>query len=203
MGTRDKRIDAYIAKSAPFARPILERLREAVHEGCPEVAETLKWRMPSFEHKGLLAGMGAFKAHCIFGFWKHELVLAEAGKELDPKWKEAMGSFGRLTDLADLPPKRELVRLVKIAKRLNDEGVKPVRAKHARPALPVPPVLAAALARNKKAKAHFEAFSPSKQREYSEWISTAKTDETRSKRLATAIEWIAEGKARHWRYERC
>ncbi len=199
MGTRDPRIDAYIAKAADFARPILTHLREVVHAGCPDVVETFKWGHPSFEHRGLLAGMAAFKKHATFGFWKHALVV-----EGDTRADEAMGSFGRLTALSDLPSKATLVRLVKKAKRLNDEGVKPVRAKSA-PKKPIPmhPDLRAALAKKKKALAAFEAFSPSHQREYLEWIAEAKGDDTRKRRIATTIEWLSEGKARNWKYEKC
>jgi uncharacterized protein YdeI (YjbR/CyaY-like superfamily) len=199
MGVRDPRVDAYVAKAAPFAQPVLARLREVVHEGCPEVVETIKWGMPAFEHKGLLAGMAAFKAHCTFGFWKHDLVVGGEAKA-----KEAMGSFGRITGLADLPPKALLLRYVKKARRLNDEGVKVARTKR-RPKTDVPmhPDLKAALARNRKARESFEAFPPSHKREYLEWILEAKRDETRARRVAQAVEWMAAGKSRNWKYEGC
>lgn len=226
---RDPRVDAYIAKSAEFARPILSYLREIVHEGCPQATETLKWSSPSFEYKGLLCGMAAFKQHCTFGFWKHTLVVGDdaltekpkarkaatatksgdaraAGKSSagESKADEAMGQFGRITSLADLPPKKVLLAYVRKAAKLNDEGVKVPRPKRApsKP-LPVPADLAAALKKNKAAAKHFEAFSPSKRKDYIEWLTEAKTDETRQRRLATAVEWIAEGKGRNWKYERC
>src|SRR5262245_30977705 len=136
MGSRDPRVDAYIEKSAPFARPILAHLRAVVHEACPKVEETLKWRMPSFEYEGILCGMAAFKAHCVFGFWKHALVVGTEGE----RWKEAMGSFGRLTSLDELPKKAELKRMVKRAMKLNEDGVKVERRKTApRKPLPLPP----------------------------------------------------------------
>jgi uncharacterized protein YdeI (YjbR/CyaY-like superfamily) len=192
-------VDAYIARSAPFARPILTTLREVVHEACPEVEETLKWGMPSFVHHGILCGMAAFKQHATFGFWKSPLILNEKGERAD----EAMGQFGRLASVADLPPRKILAGYVKKAAELNEKGVKVPRApKPKKPALRVPASFKTALARNQRASAAFEAFSPSHRREYVEWIGEAKTDETREKRIATALEWIAQGKSRQWKYER-
>lgn len=199
MGKRDPRVDAYIAKSAEFARPILEHLRKVVHEGCPEAEETLKWGMPTFLHEGILCHMAAFKAHCAFGFHKSALLFEDT-----PKQKEAMGNMGRITGLADLPPKKELVRLVKAARKLNVEGVAAPRTKTApKPPVEMPADLAAALASNAKARATFEGFPPSHRREYVEWIVEAKQEATRQRRLAQAVEWMAEGKSRNWKYERC
>jgi uncharacterized protein YdeI (YjbR/CyaY-like superfamily) len=197
MVQRDTRIDAYIEKSAEFARPILKHLRAVVHEACPDVVETVKWGMPSFEHEGILCGMAAFKRHCAFGFWKHELVLGE----LDAKAREAMGSFGCLRTLQDLPPKAALKRYLKKAVQLNEDGVKAPRQKtRPKTALRVPDDLSAALKRNAKARATFEAFSPSHKREYVAWITGAKRAETRARRLATAIGWMAQGKPHNWKY---
>ena len=197
MGTRNPQVDAYIAKSQPFARPILEHLREVVHGACPDVVEEMKWSMPHFMYKGMLAGMAAFKAHCTFGFWKGKLILGK-----DEMNREAMGHFGNIRSLDDLPSKRTLAAYVKNAAKLNEEGVKVPRAPKARVpgAVTVPADLAAALRRNRKARASFEAFSPSHRREYIEWITEAKREETREKRLATTIEWLEEGKPRHWKY---
>lgn len=197
MGTRDPRVDAYIARSAPFAQPILEHIRSVVHEACPDVEETMKWSMPHFMHHGMLAGMSAFKAHCAFGFWKGKLVVPE-------QEKEAMGQFGRIERIKDLPPRRKLVGYVRAAMRLNEEGVaapRATRAKAKKP-LPLPPDLARALGRSRKAKATFDSFPPSHRREYIEWITEAKREETRARRVAQAVEWIAEGKARNWKYEK-
>lgn len=197
MVTRDPRIDAYIEKAAPFARPILTHLRAVVHSACPDVVETLKWRSPSFEYKGMLCGMAAFKAHAVFGFWKHSLVF----EGVDEKARSAMGSWGRLTSVDDLPSKTEMTRLIKKAMKLNDEGVKAPRDKHPKKKAPkMPPELEAALRRNKKAREVFEAFSPSHQREYMEWIGEAKGEDTRQRRLEQALEWIAAGKPRNWKY---
>jgi uncharacterized protein YdeI (YjbR/CyaY-like superfamily) len=199
MGTRDPRFDAYIAKSADFAKPILKHLRTVVHDACPDVVETMKWSSPAYEYKGLLCGMAAFKQHCTFGFWKHSLVV-----DNDAKAKEAMGSFGRITSVSELPSKAMLAKYVKKAMKLNDDGVKAPRDK--RPPKPAPkmhPELKAALARNKKANATFEAFSPSHKREYMEWVSEAKTDATRERRIEQAIEWLADGKPRNWKYMNC
>ena len=199
MPTRDPRIDAYIEKSAEFARPILTRLRELVHATCPEVEETLKWSSPSFEHHGLLCGMAAFKQHCTFGFWKHELVVGD-----NATWRDAMGSFGRITKLSDLPSKVEFARYMRKAIELNEQGVQAPKRKTV-PKAPVPmhPELKTALLKNKKANATFRSFPPSAQRDYLEWVAEAKSDETRARRVAQAVEWMAEGKRRNWKYERC
>ncbi len=202
MPSKDKRIDAYIAKSAEFARPILTFLREVVHEGCPEVQETIKWGMPHFEHKGIMCGMASFKEHCAFGFWKGSLVID--AKEM--KSVDAMGQFGRITSLKELPPKKILVGYVKKAAELNEAGIKnPARVKQRteKKELVVPEYFTVAVKKNKKALATFDGFPYSKKKDYVEWVTEAKTDETRDRRLKTAIEWMAEGKARNWKYERC
>lgn len=196
MGSRDPRIDAYIAKSAEFARPILTHLREVVHVGCPGVEETMKWSMPHFTHHGMLCGMAAFREHCTFGFWKGALVVDAGDRSAD-----AMGQFGCIRTLKDLPAKRVLVGYVKRAAQLNEDGVKVPRApRAARAAIPVPAELTAALAKNRKALAAFEAFPPSHRREYVEWIADARRDDTKQRRIAQAVEWMAEGKQRNWKY---
>lgn len=196
MATKDPRIDVYIAKAQPFAQPILKYLRKAVHAGCPNVEEAMKWSAPAFDYKGPLAGMAAFKAHCAINFWKGPLL------EIEDRTAEAMGQFGRITSVSDLPPEKVLIALVKRAAALNEAGVKAPRAAKAKPPVKVPPDLLAALKRDRKAQATFEGFSPSHRREYVEWITEAKTDATRQRRIETALEWLAEGKSRHWKYER-
>ena len=193
MGKRDSRIDAYIAKAAPFAQPILTRLRETVHEACPDVEEGMKWSSPHFGYRGMLCGMAAFKEHCSFGFWKNELVIPNAERN-------GMGHFGKLTRVADLPPKKVLTGYIKKAMEVNEQGLKVERSAPSKRRVTVPQVLQRALKQNGAARTSFEGFSPSHQREYVEWISEAKTDVTRQRRLATAIEWMAEGKPRNWKY---
>jgi Bacteriocin-protection, YdeI or OmpD-Associated/Domain of unknown function (DU1801) len=200
MAKKDERIDAYIAKSAEFARPILTYLRDLVHATCPDVEETIKWSFPHFTYKGMMCGMAAFKEHCSFGFWKHSLVIGTAVG----KGEGGMGSFGPITKLSDLPPKKVLTGYIKKAMELNATGVK----KAAPPKKPPKPVvvpdnLARALSKNAQARATFEGFSPSNKREYIDWITEAKTEATRSRRLETAIEWMAEGKPRNWKYMNC
>ena len=199
MATKDPRVDAYIAKSAEFAKPILNHLRKIVHAGCPEVVETLKWSMPHFDYKGVMCGMAAFKQHCAFGFWKESLIF-------DPDKigeKTAMGSFGCIKSLKNLPNEKTLIGYVKKAAALNEAGIKaPGRTKpKKREPLAVPADFSAALKRNAKARKSFEAFAPSKRREYLEWVTEAKQDKTRNERLATSIKWLAEGKSRHWKYQ--
>lgn len=196
---RDPRIDAYIAKSAVFARPILEHLRALVHEACPQVEETMKWSMPHFDHHGILCGMSAFKEHCAFGFWKGKLVFD------DPKSLQAMGQFGCIRTLKDLPSDRAIKSYVKKAAALNESGEqapRPLKDPKRRAQLDkVPDDLAAELRKNARARKAFEGFSPSSRREYVEWITEAKREATRATRLATTIEWLEEGKKRHWRYQ--
>jgi uncharacterized protein YdeI (YjbR/CyaY-like superfamily) len=202
MATTDPRIDAYIQGSADFARPILEHLRQLIHKACPGVAETIKWSRPFFEYQGgMLCHISAFKQHCAVGFWNAPLLKDPAGV-LHIKDKNAMGHFDRITSLKDLPADKIMVALIKEAAALNEQGVKkPARAaKPPKAALPVPPVLASALKKNKKAGEVFAAFPPSHRREYIEWITEAKTDETRYKRIATTLEWLTEGKSRNWKY---
>lgn len=201
MGTKDSRIDAYIAQSADFAKPILNHLRKLVHTHCPEASETMKWSMPFFEYRGgILCNMAAFKQHCAFGFWLGNLLT------IDPAANKAMGQFGRITATGDLPGDKAFAKLIKQAITLHDAGEKsPSRAKPAaeKKVLDVPPAFMVAMKKNKKALATFDAFPYSKQKEYVGWYTEAKTDATREKRLSQAIEWMAEGKARHWKYENC
>lgn len=199
MPTTDPRIDAYIDKSQDFAKPILMHLRKLVHQACPQVVETMKWSMPSFGYKGILCNFAAFKHHCSFGFWKQSLM-----KDVTFPEKNAMGSFGRITSLNDLPSDATMKKLIKEAVWLNDEGIR-VNKVVSKPtkAVVVPDVLLEALAQNEKAAETFNDFPPSCRREYIEWVTEAKTESTRDKRLATAIEWLSEGKRRNWKYEKC
>ena len=198
-------VDAYIAKSAPFAQPLLIHLREAVHEGAPDVEETIKWSRPFFMYRGVILGnISAFKEHCSFGLWGTEIaeILIADGIASG----EGMGTFGRIASVKDLPPRKKLVNYVKHAAKMIDEGVRTkslsMRPKVAKPPVEVPEALTAALKKNKVAAKKFETLSPSCRREYSEWIADAKREETRDKRIATALEWIAEGKSRNWKYEK-
>jgi len=197
MATKDPRIDAYIAKSADFAKPILKHLRKVVHAGCPEVQETMKWSMPHFDHKGVMCGMAAFKEHCAFGFWKADLIF-DREKQSDQK---GMGSFGCIKSLSDLPNEKTLIGYVKKAAALNEAGVKAPRTPpQKRQPIPVPDYFAAALKKNAQARKTFDNFTPSHRREYLEWVTEAKREETRKERLAKSIEWLAEGKPRNWKY---
>lgn len=197
MASIDPRVDAYIAEAQPFARPILAHLRALVHEACPAVEETIKWSSPFFLYRGLLCHMAAFKQHCAFGFWKWKQVVGEDGVE------GAMGEFGRIGKLADLPPKKVLLGYLKKAMALNEAAVPAAtrgRNAPAKPPVEVPDDLAAALKRNAKARRTFDAFSPSHRREYVEWIVEAKRAQTRATRLATTLERLAEGKPRHGKH---
>lgn len=198
MAAKDPRVDAYIAKAPTFAKPILQRFRKAVHAACPEVTESIKWRVPNFGYKGMLCGMAAFKGHCSLGFWKASLMQTVPGDK-----PGGMGHFGRIASISETRTARALVRMVKEAVALNDAAVKVPRAMKPRKASARTPAdLTAALGRSRKAAERFNALGPSHKREYIEWITDAKTDETRRRRLETALAWIAEGKNRNWKYER-
>lgn len=199
---KDERIDAYIEKSAEFAKPILTHLRNLIHDACPEIEETMKWSMPFFDYKGTVSNMAAFKQHCSFGFWKASL-MNDPHKIMD-KINESHGQLGQIKSLEDLPSDEILIAYIKEAVRLNEEGVK-VAAKSKtteKKELIIPEYFVSALERTSTASENFETFSYSKKKDYVEWLTEAKTEDTRNKRLTTAIEWISEGKARNWKYER-
>ena len=197
--SRDLRTDAYIAKAQPFARPILEHIRERVHAAAPEAEETTKWGAPAFTVDGkILLIMAAFKAHAVINFWRGQELRGEQANA------DAMGQFGKLKSVGDLPPDAELDRLIREASDLAKGAPAPRKAKHApKPPPELHPEFAAALAKAPRARAAFDSFSPSAQRDYLEWVSEAKQDATRTKRIATAIEWLSEGKKRHWKYQNC
>lgn len=199
MPKTDPRVDAFIEKKAAFAQPILRHIRAAVHRACPEVEETMKWSMPSFTYKGqILAGMAAFKEHATLGFWRSSEVTGTKESE------SGMGQFGRLTSVADLPDDAALEAMVRKAATLIDSGVKKPRpVKHPKAEIAMPADLADALAGNPAARTTYDGFPPGQKREYLEWVTEAKRPETRAKRVAQAIEWMAEGKKRNWKYENC
>ena len=201
MPVEDQRVTDYIASSAEFAQPILAYLRGVVHEACPQVEETMKWSCPHFMYKGMFCGIVAFKAHAAFTFWKGEQLLDMNGEPA----KAGRGHFGKLTSLKDLPPKKEIIAFIKQAMKLNDEGPavpKPKKERVVRELI-VPEYFVEVLKANEPAHTNFLAFSTSHKREYVEWLEEAKTEPTRLKRLAQAVEWIAEGKSRNWKYANC
>jgi uncharacterized protein YdeI (YjbR/CyaY-like superfamily) len=203
MGKSDKRVELYISKSAPFAQPILWHIVEVVHKACPEVEETMKWSFPHFIYKdNNLCSMAAFKQHCAFGFWlgskmKDPNKILTTGEN-----KTAMGHMGQLKTLKDLPSDKILTAYIKEAMSLIDKGVKMEKAPVSKKPIKAPAYFTTALKKNKKALATFESFSPSCKREYMEWITEAKTEETRNSRMKTAMEWMSEGKSRHWKYKK-
>ena len=202
MSKMDPRVDAYIERAAPFANPILLKLRKLIYQACPDVEETIKWSFPNYEIYGsMLCSMAAFKEHCAFGFWKASLLKDPEGI-LHLADKNSMGHLERLSSVKDLPADKILIAYLKEAALLNKNKIKVVKPKAApKKELPIPKPLAAAFKKNKKALTSFEAFSPSQRREYIEWINEAKTEETLNKRIETTVEWSAEGKSRHWKYK--
>ncbi len=196
--------DEYIAKSRPFARPVLEFLREVVHSACPGVQEEIKWSFPNFVYKGkILCSMAAFKEHCAFGFWLHSIMNTVKAIRIDKGESSGMGLFGKITSIKDLPSPKVLANCIGEAMMLIDEGVTLKKeAPSSAAELPVPEALVRALDENEKAKTAFEEFSPSQRKEYIQWINEAKTDATREKRVATTIRWVSEGKSRNWKYKK-
>ena len=198
MGKKDARVDAYIGKAAEFARPILKHLRKVVHAACPAAEETIKWSVPFFMHHGMLCMMAAFKAHCSFGIVKGKFIFGESERD-------GMGHIGKIANLNDLPADKVLAGYIKQAAALNEAGVKlpktaPAKAKKE---LKVPDYFVAALKKIPKARATFENYSYSHRKEYVEWIVDAKREETRTRRIETALKWLAAGKSRNWKYEKC
>ena len=201
MEQRNEKIDAYIDGSADFAKPILTHLRELVHRACPEIEETWKWSFPNFVYKGIVCHMAAFKQHCSFGFWKASLM--QDADNLLGRGAEAMGQLGQLKSLHDLPPDEVLIAYIREAVELNEKGVKaPARRAQTvdKKELQIPEYLVSALEADEAAAQTFENFSYSNKKEYVQWLTEAKTEETRHKRLATTIEWLGEGKSRNWKY---
>ncbi len=202
MGKKDPRLDDYIKNAKPFAQPILKHLRKLVHEVVPEVEETVKWGMPAFEYKGPIFGMAAFKEHCAFAFWKSPL-MKDADLFRNNKGEGGMGDLGKVKSVDDLPAEKLLKEYLLEAKRLNDQGIKLEKKKQVSTEEPeIHPEFSKALGKNKAAATFFKSSSPSCRKEYINWINEAKRDETRNTRISTAIEWLAEGKARHWKYEK-
>ena len=200
MAITNPTVDVYIAKAAPFAQPVLNHLRELIHKACPEVEENIKWGMPSFEYKGMLCGFASFKQHCTFGFWKASLMKDKVLMD-NARSESAMGHLGRITSLKDLPSDKKITAWIKEAMKLNVEGKKIIKAKPVvKKDLVIPAYISAVIKKNKKAWGTFEQFSPSAKKEYVEWITEAQSEETKNKRLSQAIEWMAEGKPRNWKY---
>jgi uncharacterized protein YdeI (YjbR/CyaY-like superfamily) len=196
--SRDPRIDTYIARQRDFARPILEHLRKAVHAACPEAEETLKWSAPAFAYKGkTLAMMAAFKQHATLSFWRGAEVLGEDAQD------GAMGQFGRLQSLADLPSEEKLAELIRKTMEMIESGASQKRTAISKPEVPVPEDFQTAMDADGRAAAAFRAFPPSCRREYVEWVVDAKRPGTREKRITQSVEWLTEGKKRNWKYEKC
>ena len=202
MEKYDPRIDAYIEKSAEFAKPILNHIRKLVHQASPDILETVKWGFPHFDYKGTLCSMASFKEHCAFGFWKSTL-LTDPLTILQKEASNSMGQLGRITSIDDLPEDAILISYIQEAIVLNEKGIKVSKStEKIKAVIETPDYFEEVLNHNPIAKTHFESFSNSHRKEYIEWFEEAKTDETRNKRIATAIEWITEGKGKNWKYER-
>ena len=201
MPIKDPRIDLYISKSAEFAKPILLHLRELVHVACPDVQETIKWSFASFDYKGPMCSMASFKQHCAFGFWKASL-MKDKSLVSNAESESAMGHYGKITSLKDLPSDKKIIAHIKEAMMLNEKGIKlpPKKITAAKKEVVVPDYFLKQLQKNKKAFTTFNNFSTSHKREYVEWITEAKTEETKNRRMKSAIEWMSEGKSRNWKY---
>jgi uncharacterized protein YdeI (YjbR/CyaY-like superfamily) len=201
MSIKDPRIDLYIYNAADFARPILLHLRELIHFTCPDVEETIKWSFASFDYKDPMCSMAAFKQHCAFGFWKASL-MKDKSLIANAESESAMGHYGKITTLRDLPPDKKIIAHIKEAMMLNEKGIKlpPKKVTTRKKEIVAPDYFLKQLKKNKKALITFNSFSPSHKREYLEWIIEAKTDDTKNRRMDKAIEWMSEGKSRNWKY---
>ncbi len=195
---RNPQVDEYIDNAADFARPILRRLRKAFHKGCPKLEEKIKWGVPSFEYKGMLVGMAAFKAHVSWGFWQAKLMDDPDG--ILGSDRKASPMRIKAASVNDLPSEAVIAKYVRQAAKLNEAGVKPKRARSSKTAPRAPKYMLDALKSDKSAHEHWKSFTPGKKKDYIEWITGAKTEKTRDKRLKQAVEWIAEGKPRNWKY---
>ena len=203
MEQYDSRVDAYIAKAAPFAKPILEYIRQVVHEASPKITETVKWGMPFFDYKGPVCMMASFKQHLGFGFWKASRLNDPNGLVKGGDDEAAAGSFGRIEKMEDLPPAEALKDFVLQIIAINESGIKePKKAATPKAEIAMPDDFSNLLSGNPKALEHFFNFSPSKKKEYLEWIVESKSEATRQKRMEQALEWISEGKSRNWKYQR-
>lgn len=200
---KDRRIDDYISKSEEFAKPILRYIRDIVHKACPEVTETMKWGMPHFDYKGMMCGIASFKQHCTFGFWKASL-MKDKYKVFVKGENSGMGNFGKVKDIQDLPSAKIIIEYIKEAMKLNDDNVAvPKELKeNVRKELVIPEYFLKVLKKNEVALKTFMDFSYPHKKEYLEWITEAKKEETREKRIYAAIKWLSEGKGRNWKYEK-
>jgi uncharacterized protein YdeI (YjbR/CyaY-like superfamily) len=201
---KDPAVDAYIAKSAPFARPILSRVRALMHKACPGIGETIKWGVPHFEYEGIVGNMAAFKQHAAFGFWSQKLLKAELGEDaakMFPSPDDSSMGGRKLRSLSDMPPDELIMRTIKAAVALNVAGLRPSREQKRKPPPKAPPYLVVELAKNAKARATYERFTPAQRREYVDWLKDAKQEATRKRRLETTVAWLAEGKQRNWKYQ--
>lgn len=203
---RNPAVDAYIARAAPFALPILTRIRTLIHTAGPPIEETIKWGVPHFEHHGIVASMAAFKQHVAFGFWRERLVREELGRDAErmfPRGAERGMGGRKLRSVAELPPAALIRKAVKVGVALNEAGAKSPRTRKPKPPPQVPSYLRSVLRKNARARATFARLTPGQQREYVEWLTEAKQDATRERRLAQTIEWLAAGKQRYWKYQDC
>lgn len=198
----DARVDAYIQKAQPFAQPILQHLRSLVHRVCPTAEETMKWSFPHFMYKGdMLCSMASFKQHAVFGFWKAPLMKDPVLQQTATS-EVAMGHLGKITSLKDLPSDKQIMAWIQEAMALNDQGIKLPKKPAAKAPVAVPDYITEAMQQHAQAWAVWEAFAPSHRKEYVQWITEAKTEATRQKRLMQTIEWVAAGKSRNWQYEK-
>lgn len=202
MEQYDPRIDAYIEKSAAFAKPVLNHIRKLIHLASPEIRETIKWGFPHFDYKGTICSMASFKEHCAFGFWKSSL-LSDPYSILKKEASDSMGQLGRIKSIADLPSDEIFTAYILEAISLNDKGIRVVKKTgSAKSEVEIPEYFQRVLDDHSIAKSSFEKLSNSHRKEYILWIEEAKTEATRHKRISTAIEWLSEGKSKNWKYER-
>ena len=124
MTLPNKKVDAYIGKSAEFAKPILNHLRAIILATCPEVEEDIKWGIPHYSYKGdHLCMMAAFSKHCSFNLYKAESMKDQAIQD-GVKAGKKFGYMDKVKDVSELPARKRLVAYLEELMALNESGVK-------------------------------------------------------------------------------
>ncbi|MEO9802317.1 MAG: YdeI/OmpD-associated family protein [Reichenbachiella sp.] len=195
-----KKIDAYLTTVSSEHRPVLELIRKTVNAVDDRIQEDWKWRAPCFSLEGLVCWFVAFKSHVGLNFFKGALIEDIHNAFVESEDEDKGNRMIHFKSIDEVKVK-VIQDYVKQAVLLNEQGIKIDFPK--RKTLETPDYLIEALNKNKKAKDVFESFTDAQRKDYIEWLVEAKREETRNKRMTQAIEWIAEGKTRNWKYMNC
>jgi hypothetical protein len=196
-----EQINQYMAELPEWQRRMLVRLRQLIHEAAPEVEEAWRWDKPHFDNAGIMVGLCAFKEHVAVWFHKGALLkdtkkLFEATARTEEKGMRAykLHEGDKINEAAFLD-------LVKQAVAVNDKGTKLREAKPTKKALVVPEDLEQVLRKDPTAWANWEAFPVGHRRAYVEWVTDARQEETRKRRIAQSLEKIREGEQQEERHQ--